>query len=228
MAESRTVRLARIQSGQVVPLCHDCHLLEACVFILFYYVMTCRRPWTGLFSKLLSISKHLPVAITFKREFDGDNIPGDQVFLQNSTEVLFPCPEFHYRKLEFSFFCSEAGENSLPHLSSFLLLIVSGMCADCLLCKLGSFFCLRRRSFCLVFEYVFIPALLVYTCHLYLYMTVFTFSPSPWPSHPRFLCSKPLVHLVWAHFLFVAQSRAHWGPTPVVVGGFRHRTKMRL
>lgn len=75
-----------------------------------------------MFSKLLSISKHLPVAVTFKREFDGDNIPGDQVFLQNSTEVLFHYPErvsnkiapltnprpswyqFHYKEPDFFLF----------------------------------------------------------------------------------------------------------------------------
>ena len=40
---------------------------------------------------LVGISKHFPVAIRFRRKSDEDEILGDQISLQNSTEAVFYC-----------------------------------------------------------------------------------------------------------------------------------------
>lgn len=117
----------------------------------FILLLTCCRPWTGLFSKLPNVSKHCPVAFTFKREFDGNKIPGEQVFAPNSIQGFFyrleklsdmkrPTYKLHRLHDREPFFLTLKLVGILFHPVIFLSFLVPRMYSACSLCKFGSFF----------------------------------------------------------------------------------------
>lgn len=171
-----------------------------CIFILFYFIfysVACCRAQRGLLSKLLDISKRLPVAFIFKRESDGDKLLGNRVVPRNPTQVNNPRWKLQHQAgaismmgncfFPFSALKPGAGWGGIlfcpchfPFVDHFWKVVSLFALQTWVFLRSGGF-----PSLCLCVHLLLVPR-----CHLCLPTAVFIFSPllpsviSPWSTSP--------------------------------------------